>query len=176
MGRERAISYAGMYRCDAAPLGSVRIQAAINVMCIGKGTKRSRRRGPRSALAESRRKYRRLGGAPADATSGESGTNASVDIDSISPQSFLIYCINIRCLLSNFAELCHQVKVLSPQVVLLQETWLNKSIEEVQLPNYRIESRRDRNEGANREAVATYAREDIYNMVCVKISIESERV
>ena len=94
------------------------------------------------------------------------------EIDFISPQSFLIYCINIRCLLSNFAELCHQVKVLSSQVVLLQETWLNKSIEEVQLPNYRIVSRRDRSESENRGRVIIYARLDIYNMICVKVSVE----
>ena len=110
------------------------------------------------------------------AVASQSEVDASVACDPVSPQSFLIYCINIRWLLSDFAELCHRVKVFSPHVDFFQETWLNKSIEEVQLPNYRIVSRRDRSEGENRGGIATYARLDIYNMVCVKISIESERV
>ena len=136
-----------------------------------------RKRGPRSALAESRRKSRRIGGASADATSGESEVNASVHIDYNSSQSdFLIYCINIRCLLSNFAELSHQVKELSPHVILLQETWLNASIEEVLLPNYKIVARRDRSDGENRGGILTYARTDIYYIVHVKESANAERM
>ena len=116
-------------------------------------------------------------GAPADAATGESVVNASVNIDCNSSQpAFLLYCINIRCLLANLAELCHQVKEMSPHFVLSQESWLNKSIEGVSLLNYRVISRRDRSEGENRGGVITYARLDVLNIVCVKESLDAERV
>ena len=137
--------------------------------------KRSRRRGFRSDLAITRRKMRRSGGAPADMACGESQASVSVPAKIDSPQPFLIYCINIRCLLSNFAELCVQVKAVDPHLILLQETWLNKSVEEISIPGYNIISRRDRNENENRGGIITFARHDVHNIVCIKKSANAER-
>ena len=160
----------------AAPHGSARTHAASNNMHIGRGSTRRRRRGPRSALACSRRKCRRLGGAPTDAAFGESRADASVPINFVCSQSFVLYCINIRCVLSNLAELCLQVKELSPHIILLQETWLNASVEEIRIPNYKTISRRDRSELENRGGVMTFARLDVINIMCVKICSDSERI
>ena len=144
-------------------------------LITGQGTRR-RKRGPRSILACTRRNCRRVGDAPADATPGQSGVDASVDDGVVSPQSLIFYSINIKCLLVNLAELCHQVKVLAPHVLMLQETWLNKSIEEIQIPYYKLISRRDRSEGDNKGGIATYARLDVINFVEVRISSDVERV
>ena len=107
----------------AAPLGSVRIFAA-NSNAYAKRNFRLRRRGPRSDPALTRRASygRRHGGTPADAISGESEYNATVSDSCNNSQSFVMYCINIRCALSNLAELCYQVKVMAPHLILLQET------------------------------------------------------
>ena len=51
---------------------------------------------------------------------------------------------------------------------------MNASIEEKQMPNYRIISRRDRSEGENRGGVATYARVDVCNFVEIKKSFDAE--
>ena len=153
----------------------MRTHAAFVNLIAGKDSGRRRKRGPRSALARCRRRKSRFGGAPADATPGESGVNASAPIDSIISQSFVLYCINIRCLLSNLAELCHQVKEHSPHVILLQETWLNGSVEEVTIPNYIVVSRRDRSDHENRGGIITYARLDVCNIVCVSKSSDAER-
>ena len=144
--------------------------------CIEK-KERLRRRGPRSVLSRLRRQNnkQRSGGAPADVTSGEAEVNTSVIDSSYKSQPFLIYCINIRCLLSNHAELCYQVKVLTPHVILLQETWLNASIEEISIPGYRILSRRDRSVGENRGGIVSLARLDVPNIVCVEQSENAER-
>ena len=159
----------------AAPLGSERPSAAFNVMTLGKGI-RKRKRGPRSLVAYERRKHRRIGGAPADATLGESGVDASVLFDPVSPPSLLFYMINIRCLLSNFAELCHQLDELCPHVILLQETWLNKSVEEIRIPGYKLISRRDRSEGENRGGIVVYAQDDVRTLVEFKVCLDAERI
>ena len=101
----------GKGSCGAAPLGSARnIAANMHIDMTSCKGRRARRRGLRSALAVARRKLRRIGGAPVDAACGESQASASILAKIDSPQPFLIYCINIRCLLSNLAELCVQVK------------------------------------------------------------------
>ena len=159
----------------AAPHGSVRTHAAIDNACAGKESDRRRKRGPRSALACCHKKKRRVGGAPADATLGESRINASAEIDSSISQSFILYCINIHGLLFNLAELCHQVQEHSPHIILLQETCLNDSIEDVVIPNYRDVARRGRSIHENRGGVITYARFDVCHIVCVSKASDAER-
>ena len=77
--------------------------------------------------------------------------------------------------MSNLAELYYQVKVLEPHLILLQETWLNASVEDPAIPGYRIISRRDRSEGENRGGVIVFARANVYNIVCIRISEDAER-
>ena len=65
---------------------------------------------------------------------------------------------------------------LQPHVVILQETWLDASIESINIPNYTLVSRKDRSEHSNRGGVAAFARSDVRNMVCIENSIHAERI
>ena len=133
---------------------------------------RRRRRGPRSQLAVLRRSFRSHA-APADGIRGESRVNASAPISQ--EINFSIYCLNIRCLLSKLAEIQFHIERLQPHVIVLQETWLDTSIESVNIPNYILVSRRDRSEHSNRGGIAAFAQSDLRNMVCIAKSIHAER-
>ena len=52
--------------------------------------------------------------------------------------------VNSRSLLRNGLELSHILELHDPDIVLLQETWLNASIENYVLENYKCISRLDR--------------------------------
>ena len=56
-------------------------------------------------------------------------------------QPFNIYSMNIKCVLAHLSELCHYVNLYAPHVVLIQESWLNASIENVNVPNYKVLSK-----------------------------------
>ena len=93
---------------------------------------------------------------------GDSGPNGST-------------VIILKLSFTNLAELCYQIKILAPHLVLLQETCLKNSIEDICMPGYRTISRRDRAEGENRGGVIAFARLDTYNIVDVKNSDNVER-
>ena len=90
-------------------------------------------------------------------------------------QDLLIYVQNIRCLKANLAELTHHLQQYQPHLVLLQETWLDASTEEVSITGYRLVSRRDRASNANRGGVITYAREDFNNIAHIGNYASDER-
>ena len=135
---------------DAAPLGSARLTSAII------SHHRIRRKGPRSDLALLRRslpKYRR---ALPDVSPGESGDFASENNISSEPHisnslsksmpdlagsnskvnGISIFASNIQCLHAKLIELTYHLEVYPPHVVLLQETLLNPTTEDVQVPGY----------------------------------------
>ena len=128
---------------DAAPFWCARPHAANNIPAVFRfGHRRLRRRGSRSLRAILQRSHKRSRGTPSGIAAGEPA--ALMPEDNIDLQHINIYSINIRCLLAHKAELCHYLVVHAPHIVFLQETWLNKSIEEVALPNYSKLSRHDR--------------------------------
>ena len=133
-----------------------------------------RKRGPRSRQALVKRFQHRKGGKPSDAVSGESETVASV-LEAFSPQSIRIYSINIRCLLANINEVIHHVQVNKPHLILIQESWLNASIEQVHIPDYIIISRRDRKESDNRGGIIVFAQANLRNVVHISNSNDAER-
>ena len=90
-------------------------------------------------------------------------------------QPFLVYIVNIRCLLANIVELTHHINIIEPHLVLIQENWLNASVEEIALCNYSTFSRRDCAESENRNGVITFVRNDIRNTVHVSHSVVAER-
>jgi len=90
-------------------------------------------------------------------------------------QPFLIYQINIRCLFAHLVELCYFLDLYKPHVVLIQETWLNSSVESVKVPNYNVLSRRDRATGDNRGGIITLVRRDLDTLVHVSNSESAER-
>ena len=99
-------------------------------------SKRLRRRRPRSLAACLRRALPKKSGTPTDAAAGESATCVSMSLKATKPQPFFTYNIDIRCLLAYLGELCHHIAGCCPPVILVQESWLTKSVEEVNIPNY----------------------------------------
>jgi len=87
----------------------------------------------------------------------------------------IVYCINIRCLLSKFGELQYHLNRMQPHILFIQESWLAKSVEEVDLEGYDCISRKDRFEIENRGGVIAYARNDLGNIVFLANSIKAER-
>ena len=86
-----------------------------------------------------------------------------------------IYSINIRCLLKNKTELEAQLAKLKPQIVMLQETWLDASVEDVRIHGYRIISRRDRSETENRGGILTLVRDDFNGLAFISKCESEER-
>ena len=180
----------------AAPLGSVRLLSALP----SSDSRRSRRRGPRSQISNLRRSIPRHRRTLPDTRLGESRPAVSdsfsfeqsqrntvrnnIDSACLSvgsapafPKGVCIYFVNIRCLLKaeNFAELCLQLEVHKPHVVCIQETWLNESTQEVNIPGYETCSRRDRHAGDNRGGILTLQRANFNALVHISNSVAEER-
>ena len=58
---------------------------------------------------------------------------------------------------------------------MIQETWLDASVEEIKLFNYVVVSRRDRKKTANRGGVMTFQRADFNALIHIKDCDEEER-
>ena len=100
------------YSSDAAPLGSVRTTAALdqnfpNSVCMLLKTRRLRRRGPRSEGGRLKRLTKQRG-PRTGVLPGKSGSDTSVTKVNTRP-SFIILCLNIRCLLKNLSELTKHI-------------------------------------------------------------------
>ena len=63
-----------------------------------------------------------------------------------------------------------------PHIVMVQESWLNKSIEEVHIDGYKMLSRRDRHENENRGGVICFVRLDFQDVVFISESQQAERL
>jgi len=146
---------------SAAPLCARTFPATIH------SGKRLRRRGPRSHLACLRRSVtkscRTLPGISlgesrdsipviCSTSSCESTIASSISSDctlenrnsSLCLNGIFVYSVNIRCILAHLTELQYHVDLHRPHIVMIQETWLDASVEDVQLFNYEKVSRRDR--------------------------------
>ena len=86
-----------------------------------------------------------------------------------------ILSVNIRCLLKNLEQLIVHLNSYAPNILSVQETWLNKATEEVNIPGYKVVSRRDRKCGENRGGIATYQRHDFNGLVHIADCEEDER-
>ncbi len=82
--------------------------------------------------------------------------------------------VNIQCLKARLTELCFHLASLRPHIVLLQETWLDESVEEISIPEYKVISRRDRAKTENRGGVLTLARADFNRLVHIENSVDEE--
>ena len=71
--------------------------------------------------------------------------------------------VNIQSLLKNSAELQATVRLMhqKPDIIFLNETWLDRSIAEIPLEGYVCVARTDRRNGQKCGGVATYARDAI---------------
>ena len=86
-----------------------------------------------------------------------------------------IYCINIQCLLAHLPELQAHLDLHQPHIVLIQETWLDESVEHVYVSGYVIVSRRDRSTSANRGGILTLQRSTFNGLVHITNCQEEER-
>jgi len=86
-----------------------------------------------------------------------------------------VYSVNIQCLLARVAELEYQLEMHRPHIVLIQETWLNNSVHDVQISGYEVVSRRDRKEKENRGGILTLQRDDFNGLVHISNSESEER-
>ena len=87
----------------------------------------------------------------------------------------LVYCVNIRCMLNNLQLLLNQLEQHRPHIVMIQETWLDKTVEKIAVAGYTEVSRRDRKATANRGGIVTLQRADFNGLVHIKNCEEEER-
>ena len=163
---------------SAAPSGCARQAFAIR-----ERTHRLRRRGPRSQHANLRRSVPKHRRALPGMSPGETGDSVPVPnrihkplaCDNVSRNDVSIYSLNVQCLLAHLTELAFHLELYTPHVLLLQETWLNQSHEDVVIEGYELVSRRDRSISSNRGGVATYRRLDFNGIVHIENCKEEER-
>ena len=129
---------------DAAPLCGRERRPVFEYDSSAKIGKRLRRRGPRSLIANLRRRTK-LKHAPPEVASGPAGAdtsgipsempngNSDIDLSNQQPDICITLCINIRVLLKNGVELARLVEQHQPHLICLQETWLNESIKFYQI-------------------------------------------
>jgi hypothetical protein len=133
---------------------------------------RLRRRGPRSVEARAKRlewnqKRHGVRTLNVDLTSFRSNVKLS------------IFHINIRSLSGHLAELTARINLLPelPTLICINETWLDKSIENIALAGYNVVGRHDRQDGRQGGGVILFAR-DCYanNVTLIEKSGDAERL
>ena len=137
---------------DAAPpLGAARQTSSENCS----GTRRLRRRGPRSVESIARRAERYQRKCPQEVDSGQS--RVETPINELKMQPLIVLCVNIRSLMGKLGELVGLIERLEVNLIFIQESWLDASVVNPIIPNFYVLSRRDRNEKSNRGGVIIYA-------------------
>ena len=140
--------------------------------------KRLRRRGPHSHLAVLRRSVVKCCRTLPGTSAGESGDSVPeplvcnklqrssqfafskstpvLDGHNSSLDGVHHHNVNIQCLSAHLAELILQLQLNRPHVVLIQDAWLNRSIEDVEVEGYIPVSTRDLHENDIRGDLITY--------------------
>ena len=92
-------------------------------------------------------------------------------------KGILVYSVNIRCIkcYKNFEVLKLQLEIHRPHIELIQETWLDATTENIEVPDYDVVSRRDRKPTANRGGILTLQRKDFNGLVHIKNCDDEER-
>ena len=138
------------------------------------GSRRLRRRGPRSTDSLARRAERSKRMCPGKEDPGKSRVETSPIELKMQPLNIL--SVNIRSLMGKLDELCASVTALGVNLILVQESWLDASIVNPVLPNFIVLCRRDRSERANRGGVIVYISSELNNVVAYKESEHAERL
>ena len=134
---------------------------------------RFRKRGPRSALAKERRAAnvrRVLKRAEDVALDGSDGW---------SDAKFRILHVNIRGWTSHAAELTARIRLMGqkPDLICVNETFLNRTTEHISIEGYSLIARRDRSDGRKCGGIAAFAASNISQRVTlVESSENAERV
>ena len=90
-------------------------------------------------------------------------------------QNGLLIFLIIQCLLARIPELCHHLEEHRPHIVCIQETWLDKTCIDVNIPGYDVLSRRGRHDGENRGGGLTLRRTDFNAVVHIVKATDDER-
>ena len=101
-------------------------------------------------------------------TSPNENPNATFKKRKVQKQEIKMLIANIQRLSAHLAELVFDLQATRPHVVLLQETWLDASVECVDIAGYFTVSRKDRSEGPKRGGVLTLARNDFNRLVFIE--------
>ncbi len=119
-------------------------------------TSRTRRRGPRSDAATLRRGRTRR---DVDYSSPLDGLGEARSIPSIDFSSFTIDHANIRGFTGHRAELEAHITLNGdkPHMIAINETFLNREVEQVDLSGYELVSRRDRQDESGWGGIALFA-------------------
>ena len=137
---------------DAAPLlGAARQTSSENCS----GTRRLRRRGPRSVESIARRAERYQRKCPQEVDSGKS--RIETPTNELKMQPLIILCVNIRSLMGKLGELVGLIERLEVNLIFIQDSWLDASVVNPIVPNFCVLSSRDRNKKSNRGGVIIYA-------------------
>jgi hypothetical protein len=87
--------------------------------------------------------------------------------------------INIQGFLSHAAELVAYIRLLRrpPMIICVNESFLDKSVKDVELEGYEVSARRDRTDGRKGGGVLVFTRADnANNVTLLETSLRSERV
>ena len=158
---------------DAAPLRGEERQDCHFLGTLVKARRRSHR-GCRSQDAVCRRAARFQIRRSREADPGESRHESPSHEFRLQPLHVL--SCNFKSAMGKLGELRCLVEQRDIQIICIQESWLDASVEDPELPNFYVVGRRDRSHGPNRGGVITYARVDCNSIVCVKVSEHSERL
>ena len=88
---------------------------------------------------------------------------------------FHIFHVNIQGWLSHSAELTARVRLIDekPDLICVNETFLNGTVENVFLEGYTVVMRRDRADGRNGGGILALARREIAERITVVLSSEA---
>ena len=134
---------------------------------------RMRKRGPRSQAASASRLDRRSRRAFA-ANSDETTEERHIWQD----MKFRVLHVNIRGWISHVAELVARLRRLQekPDLICVNETFLDRTVEHLTLEGYTLVARRDRNDGRQGGGIAAFATSDIAERVTlIQSSDDAER-
>ena len=132
-----------------------------------------RKRGPRSQAASASRLDRRSRRAYA-ANSDETTEERHIWQD----MKFRVLHVNIRGWISHVAELVARLRRLQekPDLICVNETFLDRTVEHLTLEGYTLVARRDRNDGRQGGGIAAFATSDIAERVTlIQSSDDAER-
>ena len=81
-----------------------------------------------------------------------------------SASKFRILHANIRGWISHMAELAATIRSMmkKPNIVCLNETFLNQAVEHIELEEYKLVARRDRSDGRSGESIVAFANDNVF--------------
>ena len=122
---------------------------------------RERRRGPRSEHAISRRRSR---WSDINAHNKDAIPTIEAVIDD---QRFTIWHTNAQGLLSSLDELTARLRLAAtkPDIICINESWLDKSVKSVELEGYTVVARRDRRDGRECGGVLVFAEKSVASSI-----------